>query len=92
MENDEVAAAEIEARRVAGNQGKLWRIETRYEVDKEKRVLYTENLYTKEMKAFRENVFSIGLMVPFGPSVWRIIPPFSIGDIYITLQGKYFEP
>lgn len=78
-------------RREAGNRGELWRVTTYYEMDKQKRVLYTDNLYTREMKSFRENVFSIGLLVPFEPSVWRVVPPGCIGDIYITKQSKFVE-
>jgi hypothetical protein len=82
---------EEQERRNAGARGELWRVTTYYELDKEKRVLHTDNLYTREMKSFRENVFSIGLLVPFEPSVFRVIPPRCIGDIYITKQINFVE-
>lgn len=90
MANEQMSTEEVE-RRAAGARKELWRVTVHYEIDKQKRVLYADNLFTREMKAYRENVFSIGLMVPFEPSVWRIIPPLGIRDIYITKQDKFFE-
>jgi hypothetical protein len=83
----------IKKRMEEGKRGRLWHISVYYEIDKEKKVVHVDNLFVSEMKAYRENIFSIGLMVPVDgkPSSWRVIPPKFIGEIYISLQSKFFE-
>jgi len=79
----------------AGVRGELWTVTTHYDardhydLEPEYRKLVAGNLYTREMKSYRENVFAIGLMVPYAPGVFRVISPSRIVNIFIRQQKNY---
>lgn len=84
-------AALIAAREAAGKAGKLWRVTVHYELDNESKAHYIDNRYFEETVEIRERLFSAGLMVPYDPGTWLILPPHELKAIFVTKQSKYFD-
>lgn len=73
-----------------GKAGKLWRIEVLYKVAHEtKRVCITDRT-GREVREFRELVYTAGLAVPIDPGHFKVISPFDILEVDVWKQDKYF--
>lgn len=80
-------------RKELGKQKKLWRLEIFFnELSKNQTCRYQlDNRTGQEIRDFRSQVFSIGLMVQMEPGMWVIAPPAAVIQVNIWKQDKFFD-
>lgn len=88
----------LEERKKLGQQKKLFSIECMCKIGAEQRRHMIKNRTSAELMRFRQDIFSIGLMLPIyppnginaDPISWNIINPMDILEIVVTRQSRYF--
>lgn len=74
-----------------GSIGRLFCIEVLYRSGNEIKNFRLTNQEGSKVMEFRTNIFNTGLAVPTVPGSWKIVPPYAIEEINLTIQSKYFE-
>lgn len=90
MATDQNITPELQQRIDLGKAGKLWRIEVLFKLGNETRRYETRDRTGKEVREFREVVYTAGLAIPIDPGHFKVISPFDILEVDVWRQDRYY--
>lgn len=73
-----------------GKVGKLWTIEVIYTLDSVVHRYRKVNQESKDIMKLRENIFTVGLLVPVDAGHWKIVCPIDFISVDLWKQDNYF--
>lgn len=89
MGNRELTPEDIK-RMELGKAGKLWRIEVLYKNGNITQRVEIRDRTGKEVREFRELVYTAGLAVPIDPGHFKVVSPYDILEVDVWKQDRFF--
>lgn len=89
MGNRELTPEDIK-RMELGKAGKLWRIEVLYKHGNNTCRVEIRDRTGKEVREFRELVYTAGLAVPIDPGHFKVVSPYDILEVDVWKQDRFF--
>lgn len=81
---------EVSELKALGAEGKLWTLETIYNLDSETRRFVERNLEVSEVRKKRRIYFHEGFALRLESGSYLVVPPFDIIRMYLNKQVSYF--